>query len=129
VKEPIIPISVGELMDKITILEIKAERISESDRLANVWRELAALQHVELGLELDQTALESAIGNLKEVNRQLWDIEDEIRECEVRMDFGVRFVELARSIYKLNDERARLKKTINLLSGSAFVEEKSYKGI
>jgi len=124
-----IPISVGELIDKITILEIKAERFVEPDRLANVRRELAALQHVELALGLDRTDLEAAIGDLKRVNRQLWDIEDEIRECETRMDFGVRFVELARSIYKLNDERARLKKTINLLSGSALLEEKSYQGI
>jgi hypothetical protein len=124
----LIPVSVGELLDKIIILEIKAERLHDPAQLANVQRELVALKRIErtLGPAHD---LAPTITGLKAVNRQLWDIEDQIRECEARRDFGKRFVELARSIYRLNDERARLKKAINVTSGSALVEEKSYKGM
>jgi chromosome segregation ATPase len=120
----LVPISVGELIDKITILEIKSERIENARQLENIARELAALRAVRLGeiAELARLAAE-----LKRVNAQLWEIEDAIRDCDARGDFGATFIELARAIYRLNDERSRIKKAINIASGSRLVEEKSYK--
>ena len=106
-KELLIPVSVGELLDKITILEIKAQCITEPARQANVQRELATLKFVQLSLAHDHGHWEPMMLKLKMVNRQLWNVEDDIRDCESRGEFGERFVELARSIYKLNDERAR----------------------
>jgi hypothetical protein len=122
----LVPISVGELMDKISILEIKSERIANQIQRENVLRELEALQAVDLGT-VDRAMLERSRGELRRVNAQLWDVEDAIRECDARGDFGGAFVELARSVYRLNDVRARIKKEINLASGSRLVEEKSYK--
>jgi hypothetical protein len=122
----LVPISVGELMDKITILEIKSERIKNPGQLENVVRELKALRSVRLG-EMDRAMLDKLSAELKRVNATLWEVEDAIRDCEARGDFGDRFVELARAIYRLNDERARLKKAINLASGSRLFEEKSYR--
>lgn len=118
-------ISVGELMDKITILEIKALRISDPQKLHNVSRELAELVTVANALALGSFEL-ACVDDLRLVNSLLWDVEDAIRECEYANDFGDRFVELARSVYKHNDRRADLKKKINQMSGSALVEEKSY---
>jgi hypothetical protein len=120
----LVPISVGELIDKITILEIKSERIENARQLENIARELAALRAVRLGevAELARLAAE-----LKRVNAQLWEIEDAIRDCDARGDFGATFIELARAVYRLNDERSRIKKAINVASGSRLVEEKSYK--
>jgi Family of unknown function (DUF6165) len=120
----LVPISVGELIDKITILEIKSERIENARQLENIARELAALRAVRLGeiAELARLAAE-----LKRVNAQLWEIEDAIRDCDARGDFGATFIELARAVYRLNDERSRIKKAINIASGSRLVEEKSYK--
>jgi hypothetical protein len=122
----LVPISAGELMDKITILEIKSERIKNPEQIGNIARELAALRAV--AERLRQNPLQQPIAALKAVNSKLWDVEDDIRECEARADFGPRFIELARAVYRLNDERARLKRTINEISGSRYVEEKSYHG-
>jgi len=122
----LVPISAGELMDKITILEIKSERIKNPEQRRNVMRELVALR---LATErLDLSLLEGPVASLKNINSELWDVEDDIRECEARTDFGPRFVALARAVYRLNDERARLKRTINEISGSRYIEEKSYGG-
>lgn len=121
----LVPVSVGELIDKITILEIKSERIKDAAQLANVARELAALRSA--AEQLDRRALARPAAALKDINAQLWDVEDDIRECEARADFGAKFVELARAVYSLNDERARLKRVINEISGSRYVEEKSYR--
>ena len=122
----LVPISVGELIDKIVILEIKSERIRNTNQLANVANELGALRAVRLG-DVDRARLDALSAELKRVNARLWDVEDAIRECDARGDFGDDFVELARAVYRLNDERAQLKKAINVLSGSRLVEEKSYK--
>jgi hypothetical protein len=121
------PVSAGELLDKITILEIKSERIKDSEKLGNVRKELDALNAVateRLGeLRMD---IEEEFQQLKAVNGELWRIEDEIRDCEAKEDFGANFVALARSVYKQNDRRAAVKRTINLRLGSVLVEEKSY---
>lgn len=120
------PVSAGELLDKITILEIKAERISDAAKLANVRRELEALAALRDQHGLD--ALVTLTADLKVVNETLWQVEDEIRELEAASRFDARFIELARAVYVTNDRRAALKKEINLAVGSAIVEEKSYAG-
>jgi Family of unknown function (DUF6165) len=122
----LVPISVGELMDKITVLEIKSERIKNPAQLKNIVHELEALRAVRLGY-IDRAMLDKLSAELKTVNAKLWDVEDAIRDCDARGDFGAPFIELARAVYRLNDERSRLKKAINLASGSRLVEEKSYK--
>ena len=122
----LVPISIGELIDKIVILEIKSERIKNANQLANIANELRALRAVRLGA-IDRTRLGALTADLKRVNAKLWDVEDAIRECDARGDFGDSFIELARAVYRFNDERARLKKAINVESGSRLVEEKSYK--
>jgi tetratricopeptide (TPR) repeat protein len=116
----------GELLDKITILEIKAERITDADKLRHVREELRVLaaardEALPAGADLARLTAE-----LKAVNEQLWDIEDEIRRCEAKQTFNKRFIELARSVYHTNDRRAALKRQINDLLGSHLVEEKSY---
>ncbi|MEQ6886320.1 MULTISPECIES: DUF6165 family protein [Halomonadaceae] len=122
-----IPVSFGEVLDKITILEIKSERIEDADKLQHVHTELEALsQHWQEAItEPDRVAAERR--ELKAVNEKLWEIEDAIREEEAAGRFGERFIELARSVYFTNDERAALKKRVNLTLGSRFVEEKSYR--
>jgi hypothetical protein len=122
----LVPISAGELMDKIAILEIKSERIKNLSQLENVLHELGALRAIRLD-NVDRAVLDRLCAELKQVNAKLWDIEDAIRECDARGDFGDAFIELARAVYRLNDERARLKKAISLASGSRLIEEKSYK--
>jgi len=120
------PIAVGELFDKITILEIKASRITDKTKLLNVTRELSILKSVaDASLELD-AEVEGIVDKLRLVNSQLWDVEDKIRECERNNDFGTVFIKLARSVYCHNDQRALLKKQLNKLTGSELVEEKSY---
>lgn len=118
------PISVGELIDKITILEIKLEKIEDICALNNVKNE-----HTQL-VQLAQPILPK-IGNFKNkmrhVNEEIWNIEDGVRECERNKNFDKTFIELARSVYFKNDERARIKKEINQLFNSDIVEEKSYK--
>ena len=120
------PVSWGELADKITILEIKAERIEDMAKRANVQRELDLLRE-KMALAPDRSGLTALVDGLRAVNLELWVIEDDIRDCERAKDFGARFIALARAVYQTNDRRAALKKDINLLLGSGIVEEKSYK--
>jgi hypothetical protein len=122
----LVPISVGELFDKISILEIKAEAITDPVQHANVMRELAALDAVR-GREIAAAPeLETLHAELQSVNRALWRIEDDIRAVERAGQFDDRFIELARSVYRNNDRRAILKRRINQFTGSDIVEEKSY---
>jgi hypothetical protein len=126
VSEISVPVSFGELLDKIAILEIKSERIADAAKLVNIRRELDALNRtwsMHPAAAVDITAMRAA---LKAVNERLWVIEDDIRLQEKAQDFGAEFVRLARSVYFENDERARIKRDINLELGSAYVEEKSY---
>jgi hypothetical protein len=123
----LVPISPGELLDKITILRIKSARIADEGKLANVHRELSRLQASRLavlGSDADLAVEEAA---LERVNAELWDIEDRIREHEAQQRFDADFIELARAVYLRNDERAALKRRINLKLQSALVEEKSYR--
>ncbi|MBI4184657.1 MAG: hypothetical protein HY521_11750 [Proteobacteria bacterium] len=122
-----VEVSAGELIDKIAILEIKCERIVDAAKLANVRRELAALAAVRAAALPSSAELDRLSAELKVVNARLWEIEDEIRDCERQKDFGPRFVELARAVYRNNDARAALKHRINRLLGSRLVEEKSYR--
>ena len=121
-----IEVAPGELLDKITILELKSERIKDATKLQNVCREMAVL-----ALARDRTIpcshdLDHLISELKAVNAAIWEVEDELRGCEMRQDFGQRFVELARSVYRNNDRRAAIKRLINDRLGSAILEEKGY---
>jgi Flp pilus assembly protein TadD len=120
------PSSIGELIDKITILEIKSRRISDGDKLRNVRRELELLEESLRSARLDHPDLGSLKAGLATVNEHLWDIEDEIRVCEKHEDFSERFIALARSVYLTNDRRAAIKRDINRLFNSAIVEEKCY---
>ncbi len=127
-KEILVPISPGELIDKITILRLKSERIDDPAKQTNVSRELDLLTKVcAEALPPDET-LDALTQALQETNAKLWDIEDDIRLCEQDHDFGERFIALARAVYVTNDHRAKLKKDINLHCGSEIVEEKSYAG-
>lgn len=119
-----VPISWGELVDKITILEIKAERIDDPKKLANVTRELWLLNRKLSPVATQVLRLKL---RLKDVNTKLWDIEDEIRDCEREQNFGPRFIELARAVYVTNDQRADVKREINFALSSELVEEKSYR--
>jgi hypothetical protein len=121
------PISVGELIDKITILRIKRERIRAAPARANIDRELDRLREIRAGSSLDLADLAALEEELLRVNGRLWDVEDEVRSLEQSGDFGERFIELARSVYRLNDQRSMLKRRINEVTGSAIVEEKSYR--
>jgi hypothetical protein len=120
------PISVGELIDKITILEVKAERIGHGNGVTNVLKELTLLRELKSSAALDDRQIEAFAAELKAVNIALWDIEDAIRELEARGDFGPRFIETARSVYRMNDRRAAIKRQINIACGSDIIEEKSY---
>jgi hypothetical protein len=119
-------IAPGELLDKITILEIKAERIKDPDKLRNVRAELSLLSESRERSIIDPGGLAELTAELKAVNEALWQIEDEIRACEFTGDFGPRFIELARSVYQQNDRRAAVKRRINERLGSRIIEEKSY---
>ena len=122
-----VPISPGELLDKITILQIKSERIDDPAKLANVNTELEMLTRVwETSVEADDR-IATLTARLKSINEALWEIEDDIRDEERNKRFGERFVELARAVYVTNDERAEAKKQVNLHLNSNIVEEKSYK--
>ena len=125
--EPIlVEIAPGELIDKITILQIKMERIQDADKLQNVRVELDVLERARDDSVSPSEALDRMSADLKAVNESLWDIEDNIRNCERDQDFGPKFIELARSVYRCNDRRAALKRDINELLGSKLIEEKSY---
>jgi hypothetical protein len=125
-KEIRIPVAPGELIDKITILQIKSERITDSEKLRNVRHELATLVGVRDECLPQSSELAERTAELKQVNEALWQIEDEIRLCERAHDFGPRFIDLARSVYRENDRRAAVKRRINELLGSELMEEKSY---
>ena len=126
-KEVLVPVSPGELLDKITILRIKVARIQEAAKLANVKLELSLLEQTwkDSGAAAHDVALDERA--LENVNERLWDIEDRIRDKEARQTFDRDFIELARAVYICNDERAAIKKHINQQLGSRLVEEKSYK--
>lgn len=122
----LVPVSPGELLDKITILRIKTARILDAAKLANVRLELDLLERTWHGSRFVTADLSREEHALQQVNERLWDIEDRIREKEARQTFDRDFVELARSVYHSNDERAAIKKRINQALGSRLVEEKSY---
>ena len=119
-------VSWGELIDKYTILAIKAERIQDPAKLRNIQAEMVALDAAHQQAHRLNAGVEPAEARLKAINEVLWDIEDHIRDCERAKDFGPRFIELARGVYFTNDERSSIKREINTLLGSGLVEEKSY---
>jgi hypothetical protein len=122
----LVEISPGELIDKLTILEIKLDRIADAEKLANVRREFGPLNE-KLQQSYSKTGeLTALTDELKQINLALWDIEDDIRECERVGDFGEKFIALARSVYRTNDKRAAVKYKINKLLGSEIIEEKNY---
>jgi Family of unknown function (DUF6165) len=122
----VIEISPGELIDKLTILEIKSRRISDAAKLEHVRRELNLLSAARDRAIRPSGELIRLTAELQQVNEALWDVEDRLRVCEREQDFGAPFVELARSVYRHNDQRALLKRRINDLLGSTLIEEKSY---
>ena len=121
---PMVPVSWGELLDKITILQIKQERIEDAAKRANVTAELNALSAIA---EVAMAQAAALLAGLKAVNEDLWEIEDQIRDKERTQAFDAEFIALARAVYVTNDRRADLKRQMNRLLGSALVEEKSYK--
>jgi hypothetical protein len=125
-KDILVPISPGELLDKITILRIKAARMSDPMKVANVRYELAQLEKTWQDSGAAAVNIGSEEANLAQVNEKLWVIEDEIRDEERVKRFTEKFIELARAVYFTNDERAAIKRRINTLMGSTIVEEKSY---
>lgn len=121
-----VPVSYGELLDKIAILQIKSERMSDPAKLANVRKELEALERTWAAHPASGTDIAALRADLKAVNERLWVIEDDIRIKEKAQAFDQEFIRLARAVYFENDDRARIKKDINLALDSAYVEEKSY---
>lgn len=126
-KEILIPISPGELLDKITILEIKAERIDKPEKVANVRHELELLSKVWSDFVTEDKVVADLHRQLKTINEELWEIEDDIRDEERQNSFGEKFIALARAVYVTNDKRAQAKKEVNLHLGSEIIEEKSYR--
>jgi hypothetical protein len=120
-----IPISVGEVIDKITILKIKKEKIKDKKKLDNIIKELNFLENRIKILNIIQE-VDFITDKLKKINTSLWDIEDRLRNFEIQKKFDNEFIDNARNVYKLNDERFLLKKKINLLTQSQIIEEKSY---
>ncbi len=120
------PVSWGELLDKITILQIKNERIADREKLQNVRHELDLLLSVRDRQAVFPEGLDALVAALRQVNERIWETEDAIRLCERKQDFGAGFVELARAAYQSNDQRSQLKHRINILLGSQVIEEKSY---
>ena len=120
-------ISVGELFDKITILNIKTQKIHDSEKLTNIKNELNFLNNQASNINVkDQESLNKNINKLQLINEELWDIENYKRDCEANKDFGEKFIELSRDVHFKNDIRAQIKKEINLLTDSIIVEEKEY---
>ena len=120
-------ISVGELFDKITILNIKTKKIQDSEKLMNIKNELNFLNNQASNINVkDQESLNKNINKLQSINEELWDIENYKSECEANKDFGEKFIELSRDVHFKNDIRAQIKKEINLLTDSIIVEEKEY---
>ena len=116
----------GELIDKITILEIKSDRIADAEKLKNVRHELSVLSTTRDAHLSNIDGLSVLTTRLRAINEALWQIEDDIRACEAQNDFGQKFIDLARAVYNTNDKRAAVKKEINLLTGATIIEEKSY---
>ncbi len=125
-KDILVPVSPGEMLDKITILEIKSERIDDPQKVANVRHELDLLIKVWDTAVVNDATVAALKARMKSINEDLWEIEDDIRDQEKAKNFGERFVELARAVYVTNDQRAEAKKELNLYLGSDIVEEKSY---
>ena len=123
-----IEVSNGEIVDKMTILELKLDKIKNITQLKNIEKEWKVLNDCVMSIYqiFGDRALYNKVDELSEINSQLWDVEDWIRECEKEERFDKEFVELARSVYKLNDQRSEVKRQINILTKSNFVEEKSY---
>ncbi len=121
-----VEVSAGEFLDKLTILKIKTERIQDTAQLRNINYELDVLRQAWVDSPLSQKDVSLDLKDLKEVNEKLWDIEDRLRGMEARKQFDDEFVQLARSVYRLNDKRAAIKRRLNELFGSKMVEEKSY---
>ena len=119
-------ISAGELVDKITILEIKKAKITNKEKLVDIEKELYSLNQTKKKFIPDESSIKKYISDLKEINLKLWHIEDGKRLAEKNNDFGEKFIELARNVYKFNDERAKIKLTINSTLGSNIKEIKSY---
>ena len=124
---PLTPISWGELIDKITILEIKQINIKSTSALSNINKELGYLSEIVKNSDGVSELIKELKLQLLDVNKRLWKVEDEIRDKELKQEFDIVFIELARKVYRLNDERAKLKKDINQVLKSELVEEKSYK--
>jgi transcriptional regulator of nitric oxide reductase len=122
----LVPVSPGEVLDKITILEIKSERIEDESKLINVRKELKLLQDTWSENVKEDGTIRDLRAQLKEINEALWEIEDAIRDEERSKSFEERFIELARNVYFTNDRRSRVKKELNIHLGSEIVEEKSY---
>ena len=122
-----VPISPGELVDKITILEIKKEFIKNDNKLKNIHHEYDLLMQIYMTQISETNGISELKNKLKEINLELWKIEDDIRDCEREKSFSDTFIELARSVYFTNDRRSKVKLEINLLLNSNLVEEKSYK--
>ncbi len=121
-----VEISIGEFFDKITILEIKQKKINNAEKLVNINKELDSLNRLLAQQSFSREDVTEEIAALRQVNEQLWVIEDDIREKEAKKQFDAGFIELARSVYITNDKRSDIKRVINLRLGSDFVEEKSY---
>lgn len=121
-----VELSYGEMLDKITILQIKSERITDVEKVANVNKELSLLNDLWKADEKHSIDISNEIAALKKINEALWDIEDDIRDKERAKEFDERFIELARAVYITNDQRADMKRVINMKLGSGLVEEKSY---
>lgn len=121
-----VPVSPGEVLDKITILEIKSERMTDPEKVANVRAELALLKETWSQAVTEDDVIRDLHGQLKQINEALWEIEDDIRDKERAKEFDQRFIELARSVYFTNDRRSEVKKKLNLHLGSQIIEEKSY---
>ena len=120
-------ISVGELFDKITILNIKTKKIEDKQKLKNILKELNTLNEQATKIDIsDKLSLDDQVKKLQSINEELWDIENFKRECEANKDFGKNFIKLSRDVHFKNDIRAEIKKEINLLSNSIIVEEKEY---
>lgn len=123
----LVEISVGDLFDKITILNIKLKKITDSKKLINISKELEVLNEQSKKVNVsDKKALSDLTVKLQNINEELWDIENHKRECEAKKDFGESFIKLSRDVHFKNDIRAEIKKEINLLSNSNIVEEKEY---
>ena len=121
-----IAVSYGELFDKISILEIKQSKVVNADQRKNIENELDVLNRVRTTVVPADFKINNLMAGLTDVNERLWDIEDQLRDCERRQEFSATFIELARSVYRLNDRRAELKRELNTRLGSGLVEEKLY---